>query len=180
MAKKGGKGLNLLQEPKFFFFFIAAVALDLISKLYVNSSIAKMALSTPFYPYGGKAVFYNWHGIDLSIVHATNKGAAWGLFALFQSELMIARGVIIGALILYTLFWNRNREHLFPLTLVISGAVANFLDFFIFGHVVDMIRFCFFGYHYPVFNIADSLIFIGVALLFWQGLFASKKKFSAV
>ena len=53
------------------------------------------------------------------------------------------------------------------------GALCNILDYFFYGHVIDMLHFVFWGYDYPVFNVADSFICIGVFWLF----FASLKEF---
>jgi len=69
-------------------------------------------------------------------------------------------------LCLYVMLFNKNKALVVPFVFVISGAIGNILDYFIYGHVVDMMHFVFWGYDYPVFNIADSFICIGVALLF--------------
>ncbi len=159
----------------FLFFSFALFIVDFLSKIYVHNYIPHAGISTPFYPYGGKSIFYNWHGIDFSIVHVTNKGAAWGLLAPFQNQLMWARFGIIAILLGYALFLNKDKARHIPLALIITGALSNVADFFLYGHVVDMFRLCFWGYHYPVFNIADSLIFLGVVALFWQSFRASPK-----
>lgn len=147
---------------------------DFLTKLFVHHNIPMMNTSFPFYPYGGYGVFYDFHGVDLSIVHVTNKGAAWGLFSLFQKKLMAVRFVTVVALFFYTFFWNEEKRRMLPLMLIISGAFSNVIDFFLYGHVVDMIHFKFWGYSYPVFNIADSLIFLGVFTLLWQSFFSRK------
>lgn len=115
------------------------------------------------YPYGGIGIFPDFHGIEFSIVHATNKGAAWGAFSEFSSWLLVLRILLIGFLLFYY-FKHQSLSIRFPLALIIAGALGNVIDIFLYGHVVDMIHFIFFGYDYPVFNIADSAICIGVAL----------------
>ena len=152
---------------------------DFALKLYVNNSLPKVGVLHPVYPFGGIAVFKGFAGIDFSIVHATNKGAAWGLFAHFQSMLMALRFVVAGGITVYTLFWNNEKPRQIPLTLILAGAYANILDFFVYGHVVDMFNFKLWGYSYPVFNLADSYIFLGVVALLWQAFITKKSTSSA-
>lgn len=116
------------------------------------------------YPYGGVGIFQDFFGINFSIVHATNTGAAWGLFASFQDYLLYFRVLAVAALLIYLLFLNKQAAHRLPLALIITGAIGNVIDYFVYGHVVDLFYFTFWGYSYPVFNIADSAIFCGVAL----------------
>ena len=58
-------------------------------------------------------------------------------------------------------------ERLFALALalVLGGAVGNVIDRILFGAVVDFLDFHAFGWHWPAFNVADSAITIGAALL---------------
>ncbi|SEK30358.1 signal peptidase II Aspartic peptidase. MEROPS family A08 [Colwellia chukchiensis] len=48
---------------------------------------------------------------------------------------------------------------------MLSGALGNLIDRVLFGYVIDFLDFYGFGYHFPAFNIADSMIFIGAALM---------------
>lgn len=63
-------------------------------------------------------------------------------------------------------------ERLMPtaMALVLGGALGNVIDRLRFGAVVDFLDFHAAGWHWPAFNVADSAITIGVALLFWQQL----------
>ncbi|HSX12532.1 MAG TPA: signal peptidase II [Rhabdochlamydiaceae bacterium] len=146
---------------------------DLASKAWVHF---KLPLMTLFYPHGGIPVFKDFFGINFSIVHQTNKGAAWGLFAYLQDYLLAFRIVTIGLILGYLFFFNKTAMRRFPLLLILSGAIGNVLDYFLYGHVVDMFYFTFWGYSYPVFNIADSAIFCGVAMLLLQSY--SKKVYA--
>lgn len=147
---------------------------DIFSKAWIHF---KLPLMTQFFPHGGIPVFQNVLGINFSIVHQTNKGAAWGLFAYFQDYLLFFRIAMIGLILAYLIFFNKNPLRRFPLLLILMGAIGNVIDYFVYGHVIDMFYFNFWGYSYPVFNIADSAIFCGVMLLLFQ---SSSKKVYAV
>ncbi len=144
---------------------------DCALKAYIHSHIPTIHASMPIYPYGGIGVFRDWHGMDFSIVHVLNKGAAWGVFASFQDYLLYVRIAIIGGLVSYLFFVSASTFRKFSLLLITTGALGNVLDYFIYGHVIDMFYFVFWGYSYPVFNIADSIIFLGIVLLLGQALF---------
>lgn len=156
--------------------FIAIALLVLAAdgglKAYIHSNIPPVNASTPIYPFGGVGVFRNWHGIDFSIVHVINKGAAWGVFASLQNYLLYTRIAIIGGLLTYLWFVKTSTYRKFSLMLIATGAFGNVIDYFVYGHVVDMFYFIFWGYSYPVFNIADSAIFLGIALLIGEALLA--------
>ena len=62
------------------------------------------------------------------------------------------------------------RERLLPLalSLILGGAIGNVIDRLRFGAVVDFLDFHLAGYHWPAFNVADSAITVGVALMLWH------------
>jgi signal peptidase II len=63
--------------------------------------------------------------------------------------------------------------------LIATGAIGNILDYFIYGHVVDVFYFVFWGYSFPVFNVADSIIFCGIVVLFLQSFLERRYPFLA-
>jgi len=172
---------NKTRTPKlelifpFIFAFVVFIA-DYLSKGYIVSTFPMPGPNNYAYPYGGFGLFENLFGVQASIVHTINKGAAWSVFSDHQ---MILQGVRIGlvfALVLY-LFLDRRAKGLeFPLLLIITGALGNVIDYFRFGYVIDMIKVVLWGYHYPVFNIADISIFLGVALFCWKTLFGKENE----
>lgn len=137
---------------------------DAVTKYWVHSSLPHVATTSGQYPYGGIPVFQDLFGIEFSISHMTNTGAAWGAFGEHQSWLLAFRILLIGALCLYFAL-RSSGSYVFPLALIISGAIGNVIDTFVYGHVVDMLQFKFWGYQYPWFNVADTAICIGV---FWM------------
>jgi signal peptidase II len=130
-----------------------------------------MDASAYWYPYGGIGIFKNLWGIEFSINHMTNKGAAWGLFGHYQLPLLIFRMGLIGGLGVYLFCFNRRFSWQIPLMLILAGAIGNVLDYFLYGHVVDMLHFVLWGYDFPVFNLADSAITIGISSLFLLSCF---------
>jgi signal peptidase II len=145
---------------------LMVLGIDAFSKFWVHSNLPQSHLNPYAYPYGGIGIFKDFLGIEFSLTHATNRGAAWGTFADYHTLLLYVRLILVAGLIVYTFFFNTHPRWRLPLMLIIAGALGNILDFFIYDHVVDMFQFIFWGYHYPVFNIADSAIFIGIAWLF--------------
>ena len=160
-----------------FHFFLALIILlsDAALKAYVHYSILPTHLSSSAYPFGGIGVLHDWHGIDFAITHVVNKGAAWGVFASFHNYLLYARMLIIGGLLSYLAFVKTNGFRKLCLLLIVTGAVGNVLDTFVYGHVIDMFYFIFWGYSYPVFNLADISIFCGVVLLLLESFFCKLK-----
>ncbi|GHU17936.1 lipoprotein signal peptidase [Alphaproteobacteria bacterium] len=76
--------------------------------------------------------------------------------------------LLSAAVIIYLVIWARsNVSYRLPSGFVVSGAVGNILDRVFRGSVVDFLDFHVCGYHWPAFNIADSFIVIGAALLFF-------------
>ncbi|MNC67307.1 Lipoprotein signal peptidase [compost metagenome] len=85
--------------------------------------------------------------------------------------------VVIG-LIWYLLKVKNAGNKLLPtaLSLVLGGAVGNFLDRAVAGEVVDFLQFNFGSYTFPIFNVADSCIVIGVALIVLDSLLEVRRE----
>ncbi len=109
-----------------------------------------------------------------NLVLVWNRGVSFGLFS-HDAEAM--RWVLVGVALIITvalLIWQRRAERPFlavSVGLVIGGAIGNVIDRLRFGAVADFLDFHVFGYHWPAFNVADSAISIGVVLLLYDGLF---------
>jgi len=61
------------------------------------------------------------------------------------------------------------RQRLLGQSILLAGAVGNLIDRALYGAVIDFIDLHYGGFYWPVFNLADSFIFIGVALLLFEG-----------
>lgn len=112
------------------------------------------------YPFGGIPLF-EMSGITASLNQVRNGGAAWGVLQGFPALLAIARIVCAGIL-----FFSKNRTLAF--LLIATGALGNGIDFWIYGKVIDFIYLTFWGYSFPVFNLADCCITIGALLLLFS------------
>jgi signal peptidase II len=160
---------------KLLMFGLPILFLDSISKALTHSFVLPTEWGPSFYPYGGIPVFQNWKGVDFCINHVTNRGAAWGAFASWQTALLLLRVGVIGIVTLSYLFSKKAKQHQYPLILIIVGGIGNVIDYFVYGHVVDMFHFVFWGYSYPVFNIADAAITCGVIWIALQTVLTKKR-----
>jgi signal peptidase II len=105
------------------------------------------------------------------IVHSQNRGVAFGLFNDSNSEwrtfiLIVLSGValtLVGAML-----WRARRMDKLTVTglsLILGGATGNVFDRLIWGQVTDFLEFYIGSLHWPTFNVADSAIVVGSALL---------------
>lgn len=62
------------------------------------------------------------------------------------------------------------------LALVLGGAIGNIIDRIVYGYVIDFLLFYYKSWSYPAFNIADSAITCGVALILFDGLILEKRR----
>lgn len=152
------------------------LALDFTSKMATALYIPKMSSFSLWYPYNGFGVFKDFLGIQFSIVHATNLGAAWNFLEQWPNFLIALRIVFVSALLVYMIFYCKKEQSLIPLTLIFAGALGNIIDALVHHHVIDMFYFVFWGYSYPVFNVADISICLGVFSLLIMSFFPSTEK----
>lgn len=123
-----------------------------------------MMVSDRFYPFGGVPVF-DAGFLSFSLNYVVNTGAAWGIFQGYPALLFSVRALIILALFAYLLFFQKEKRGRIALWLIGIGALGNAIDFALYGHVIDLFHFTFWGKSFPVFNFADSYITLGVFAL---------------
>jgi len=149
---------------------------DIGVKYYTYHHIPKMSWLYPSFPYGGIGVFKNFLGISFSINHVQNLGAAWGFLSNYPLVLLYIRIALVLGMILFLWKFNKDKKIVFPLLLIVFGAIGNLLDIAFYGFVIDMFHINFWGYSYPLFNVADSMISIGIVWLFLHFLLSKRKK----
>ena len=118
---------------------------------------------------------------DLILVH--NKGAAFSFLASQSGWQRWFLSIIALAISLWLVMWLRRTPSThtllgLSLSLVLSGALGNLVDRVVNGYVVDYLLVYYPPYYFPAFNLADSLILIGVVGLFidfWQTEKAAKR-----
>lgn len=111
--------------------------------------------------------------IDLTFVE--NRGVAFGMFSGQRWFILLLTGVIAVGLIYFYHTLPRKKEYVpvrFSLILVLSGAIGNIIDRVFRGYVVDFFEFTFF--EWPVFNVADIYVVVGVILMTFLVLFVVK------
>ena len=99
----------------------------------------------------------------LNITSHRNNGAAWGILSGKMFFFYIITVIILIVLVLF--FIKEAQYNLFmqlAISLLFAGALGNFIDRLFNGEVVDFIDTNIFGYDFPIFNIADSSLTIGV------------------
>lgn len=107
----------------------------------------------------------------LNFTHVQNTGVAFGMFAtrghVLGTWILTALGV--GALVFVAYyFWiapRRDRYLLAALALILGGAIGNLADRVVQGAVTDFVDFYFGTYHWHTFNVADSAITVGIAVM---------------
>ena len=134
----------------------AVIALDLYTKQLATEALVL---------YRPHEVF-SW--LNMTLAH--NYGAAFSFLSSaggWQRGFFITLASVVSVVLLVWLLRLPRREWLtaLGLALVLGGAVGNLVDRVKLGYVVDFIDVHFKGWHYPAFNVADSAITCGVALL---------------
>jgi signal peptidase II len=131
------------------------IVVDRVTKLFVERHFGV--------GYGPRQILD--HVLFLTVTR--NRGAAFGLFQNFTlGFLAVSVVVLIGILIYYWWLPAGDWPGRIGLALVFGGALANAYDRLVKGSVVDFIQLP----HFPIFNVADSSISVGVAILVLGGL----------
>ena len=115
----------------------------------------------------------------LDLVPVENSGISFGLFqGDDKTGVWLITGVALAVSAGLGIWLIRvdRRWPTFALSLIIGGALGNVIDRLRLGWVIDFIDFHVNTWHWPAFNIADTVIVIGVAMLLIDGLFETEKK----
>lgn len=106
-----------------------------------------------------------------------NSGAAWGIL---QDQMIffyiVTIIVVIGIVYYMQAYAKEDKTLAIGLSLVLGGAIGNFIDRLFHQEVVDFLHFIIFNYNFPIFNIADSALTIGVILIIVATIIDEKKK----
>ncbi len=143
--------------------------LALAGIVIVLDQLSKAAITSHF-EYGEALAITGF----FNLVLAHNTGAAFSFLhdaGGLQRWLFSAIAVAASTWIVW-LLRKHGQQTLFSLALalILGGALGNLIDRIAYGYVVDFLDFHWAGYHFAAFNVADSAITCGAALLIWDGL----------
>lgn len=102
-----------------------------------------------------------------SLTWSENFGAAWSIFENARWFLIIVGFLSLIVLIIMKQTIPDSLGKRLSTSLLFAGILGNLIDRIVFGYVKDYLHFTFFGYSYPIFNLADVFIVCGAILLIW-------------
>ncbi len=134
------------------------IVLDQLSKMVISSHFVygESFAVTPFF----------------NLVLAHNTGAAFSFLSDaggLQRWLFSVIAIVASVWIVWLLRKHQSQKlFCFALAFILGGALGNLIDRIAYGYVVDFLDFYWGGYHFAAFNLADSAITCGAALLIWD------------
>ena len=132
--------------------FSILVSLDLFSKYLIFNYI-------DLYKFIKITAFFD-------ITHIHNFGISFGLFSeTIPAVFLIMIALLVVFFIIYLLLNAQDNLERWGLFIIICGAIANIIDRFINGYVIDFIYLHINQYYWPAFNIADIYISIGIIMI---------------
>lgn len=156
----GSNEQHIMQHKNYYLGALVLVVLDQLSKQLISTTFS-LGESIDV------ASFLSW-------TYLHNSGAAFSFLANsggFERYLLLAVSIVASiALIIWMLKTNSfYRQRLVGQSVLLSGALGNLIDRALYGSVIDFINLHYATFYFPVFNLADSFIFIGVVLLLFEG-----------
>ena len=137
---------------KMFIISIIWLIIDFLSKTLIEIYI-------PF----GKSLTIIKNFFYLTPTH--NTGAAWGFLSEYPIIIIITTLIAMVIIYRYMFAFKKNKRNTLAFSLLFGGIVGNLLDRILYGYVRDFLSIYIFKYSFPVFNIADIGICIGIVLL---------------
>lgn len=170
------------------------VFLDQVSKIQAHAELRTSDHPTDISVYTGRRVTLLTIGqeslgnppdgpafVSLSLNYVRNVGAAWGALSDLPDAIRVPffyLVTLVAGVVIFMYLRSTPIDHRlvrFALYLVLAGAIGNFIDRIRYGYVIDWIdvRWNLLGwrYNFPNFNIADSAITVGIALMILDMLF---------
>jgi len=154
-----------MHKSKFIIFFIIFISfvLDFVTKNYaVNNLIINHSLPINNY---------------LNFTLAFNYGAAFSFLSDaggWQRWLFIILSLIVIIIITFFIIFDKKSEYI-AFSFILSGALGNLYDRIVLGYVIDFIEIHYDNFYWPIFNIADISISIGIILLLYSLLIKKNK-----
>ena len=143
-------------KKKMYFIIVAFFIIDQFIKFLISDNMF-LTESISVIPH-----FFN-------ITYVINTGGAWSIFS--SKPIFLILVSILALIVLIVYLKNQKaftKYEVLSYSFVIAGILGNLTDRIIRGAVVDYFDFRIFGYYFPVFNIADVLIVIGVLIMIFE------------
>jgi signal peptidase II len=144
-------------------FILLAVVLDQAIKIWVDTTLP-LHEAVPVAPF-----FY--------LYRTYNLGVAFSMLAGMDGWFIVGMRIVIVIFVVW--LWRRTpADHRFAHTgfaMIVAGAIGNLLDRFLYGHVIDYVLFHTGSWSFAVFNLADSFISVGAALVILDEFLRSRK-----
>ena len=140
---------------------VGVFALDLATKTLVRARMP-LGQEIPLLPF-------------FSLTHVQNTGIAFGLFQNRNPFLIIVGVAVMAGLVRFAIrLYREDPVSGCLIGMILGGALGNMLDRALRGQVTDFLDFFVGAHHWPIFNVADSAICVGVTLLLLRNLFSKK------
>lgn len=159
---------NINNRKKYLLFFtLLPLIIDIITKYIVKTNMVLYSF-IPVIDGFFNIVYVLNPGAAFSFLHDMNESYRQIFFVSITSVAIIV--------IFYIFLKETTKLNIIGFALILSGAIGNLIDRIFIGKVVDFLDFYYKSYHFPAFNVADSCITIGVALIIINLIFIKDNK----
>ena len=132
--------------------------------LFIVDQISKLILDKVLVLGKSYAIFEKF----LYITKVYNDGISFSMLQGFRWLIILISVVIMIFLYFYMAKFKENKRNALAFSLTFGGLFGNLVDRLVYGYVIDFIDFYIFNYNYPIFNLADSFICIGILILLYS------------
>jgi len=141
--------------------------------VFILDQVTKYLVRTEMSLYESYPVIQNF----FHLTYVTNDGMAFGIKFPYGIYFFSLVSLFLTGFLFYYLWREKNNELGLRLSLafILAGAMGNLIDRVFFGKVVDFLDFMIGGYHWYIFNIADSSVTVGMVLFLTYNIFYQKK-----
>lgn len=144
---------------KWLWLSVLALILDQISKIWIDANMS-LYESIPVMP-------------SFSITYAHNYGAAFSFLSDAGGWQRWFFAGLAGTISIGIVIWIKQLKpeetlSAISLSLILGGAIGNLIDRVMYGYVIDFLDVYYQSYHWPIFNIADSAITVGVMFMLYE------------
>lgn len=135
--------------------------IKLVIVFFVIDLISKILISNNLVLYKSYVIIDNF----FNLTYVKNTGAAWSILSNKIPLLIIISSVIIILSFIY-IYKNKARNNCIKVSyaMILGGSIGNWFDRIVYGYVIDFFDFNIFGYNFPIFNLADTFIVLGIII----------------